>query len=173
MARIHLIEGPVGAGKSTFSAQLSSQHGAPYFNLDDWMATLFSTERSSSSQNSMDQYLARKARCLEQICKVAHDVAQHNANIVLELGLIQKTDRLHFYAWVEEAGFELTVYVLEASLPTRKARVKERNLIQGDTFSMVVPDEIFDRANNFWETPDEDECANRDIRFHSTEISIQ
>ena len=35
MARIHLIEGPVGAGKSTFAAQLSGTYAAPHLALDD------------------------------------------------------------------------------------------------------------------------------------------
>ena len=45
MARIHLIEGPVGAGKSTFAAQLSGTYAAPHLALDDWMATLFVPDR--------------------------------------------------------------------------------------------------------------------------------
>ena len=39
VATIHLIEGPVGAGKSTFAARLSVAHEAPHLNLDEWIVT--------------------------------------------------------------------------------------------------------------------------------------
>ncbi len=68
MARIHLIEGPVGAGKSTFAATLSERHAAPHLCLDGWMATLFGPDRPSAGV--LDWYMERKDRCLEQICEV-------------------------------------------------------------------------------------------------------
>ena len=44
--RVHLVIGPVGAGKSTYVRQLVQQHPrAVPLNLDDWMATLFSPDR--------------------------------------------------------------------------------------------------------------------------------
>jgi adenylate kinase family enzyme len=36
MAKIHLVEGPVGAGKSTFVAKLCREHSAPSLILDAW-----------------------------------------------------------------------------------------------------------------------------------------
>ena len=45
MARVHLIVGPVGAGKSTLAGQLGREHGAVRLILDEWMAALFSADR--------------------------------------------------------------------------------------------------------------------------------
>jgi hypothetical protein len=36
MPKIHLVEGPVGAGKTTFVADLRRQHRAPALILDAW-----------------------------------------------------------------------------------------------------------------------------------------
>lgn len=166
MARLHLVEGPVGAGKSTFAGQLSTQFAGPRFLLDDWMATLC---RAEGASRSIEQYFERKDLCIEQIWKVASEVARFNNHVVMELGLIRQVDRQSFYDRLDGSGFELTMYVLEASRATRKARVQERNLTQGSTFSMLVTDEVFAQANNFWESPDDEECAEHDIRFHSTE----
>ncbi|MDQ3263265.1 MAG: ATP-binding protein [Myxococcota bacterium] len=40
MAHLHLIVGPVGAGKSTFARQLSRQQSSVRLSLDEWMAQL-------------------------------------------------------------------------------------------------------------------------------------
>ena len=45
MAKIHLIVGPVGAGKSTFALRLSQERKALFFNLDEWMIALFRPDR--------------------------------------------------------------------------------------------------------------------------------
>lgn len=39
MAKILLIEGPVGAGKSTFAAKLSKELAAPSLRLDAWCSS--------------------------------------------------------------------------------------------------------------------------------------
>ena len=48
MATLHLVEGPVGAGKPTFAGQLSLVHEAPCLVLDEWMVTLYSPDRPNT-----------------------------------------------------------------------------------------------------------------------------
>lgn len=50
MARLHLIVGPVGAGKSTFGRKLSRDVGAVRLTLDEWMATLFGDDERPAEQ---------------------------------------------------------------------------------------------------------------------------
>ncbi len=45
MPRVHLVEGPVGAGKSTFAASLAARTGGVHIALDAWFARLFSPDR--------------------------------------------------------------------------------------------------------------------------------
>lgn len=168
MARIHLVEGPVGAGKSTFAAQLSGHHAAPRLALDDWMATLFRPDRPATGV--MEWYIERKERCIDQIWKLTCDIIDTGTNVVLELGLIQRRDRMGLYDRVDAAGYDLTVYVLEAPREVRRQRVQERNRRKGETFSMEVPDQIFELASDMWEPPDDVECSGRDVRFISTGI---
>ena len=40
--------------------------------------------------------------------------------------------------------------------------VRQRNVVQGATFSMVVPDHVFEMASALWEPPDDAELANYD-----------
>ena len=91
MATIHLIEGPVGAGKSTVAARQSLSHRAPHLNLDEWMATLFSPDRPTD--NFMGWCIERKQRCLQQIWEVTCELMNSGIDVVLELGLVQTVDR--------------------------------------------------------------------------------
>ncbi len=165
MPRIHLIEGPVGAGKSTFAFQLGQRHHAPHLNLDEWMATLFRPDRPETDH--MIWYAERKERCTEQIWKVACEILETGSDVVLELGLVQRLARQSFYERVATAGYEMTVYLLDASRDVRRERVRERNRAQGATFAMVVPDEIFELASDLWEPLDERELRSIDVEFVS------
>ncbi len=166
MAEIHLVEGPVGSGKSTFGAQLSQRLAAPQLVLDDWMATLFRPDRPDTEV--MAWYLERKERCIQQIWQTACAIADLGGPVVLELGLIQKQARLSFYNRVDEAGHELTVHVIDAPREVRQQRVRARNEQQAATFSMVVPDEIFEMASDVWQPPDAQECEERRVILHTS-----
>lgn len=160
--RIHLVIGPVGAGKSTFVRQLVQQHRAVPLNLDDWMATLFSPDRPDAA-DVMAWYIPRTLRCLEQIWKTAEAVLAAGCDVVLEVGLIQQHQRDAFYARMGPWADAMVVYVLDAPREERRARVLRRNAEQGETFSMVVPLHIFELASDLWQPPDEVECANRTV----------
>ncbi len=163
MARIHLVEGPVGAGKSTFAATLSRRHRAPHLALDAWMAVLFAPDRPDAG--AVEWYVERKERCIEQIWAVARDIVGRGGDVVLELGLIQRQSRERLYSRVDEGAYDMAVYVLDAPREVRRERVRARNLQRGSTFSMEVPDRVFEIASDMWEAPDETECRDRDIRF--------
>jgi len=165
MPRIHLIEGPVGAGKSTFAFQLGQRHRAPHLNLDEWMAILFRSDRPETDHRVW--YAERKERCIEQIWRVACEILETDSDVVLELGLVQQSARQSFYERVAAAGYQMTVYLLDAPRDVRRERVRERNRSRGATFAMVVPDEIFELASDLWEPPDERELRSIDVEFVS------
>jgi len=122
MPVVHLIEGPVGAGKSTFAASLATRIEGVHIALDEWFAHLFSADRPRA--------------------------------------------RLE--------GFELAIYVVDAPRDIRRERVRRRNAEKGPTFSMVVPDHIFEIASDLWEPPDEferSESAIEDVTATSLQIS--
>ncbi|MFY0568997.1 AAA family ATPase [Archangium lansingense] len=164
MAHLHLIIGPVGAGKSTFALQLCREHQAIRMTLDDWMAGLFGPDERPAI-GRLEWYIERRDRCLEQIWKLTKELIGIGTNVVLEIGLIQRQEREAFYARVDEARMGLTVYVLDAPREVRRARVQRRNEEKGATFSMEVPPHFFELASDMWEPPEEDECSERDVRF--------
>jgi predicted kinase len=169
MARIHLIEGPIGAGKSTFAASLSQRIGAPHINLDDWMTTLFRADRPASEV--MPWYSERKERCIEQIWKLTCSLLACKVDTILELGLIRRALREDFYRRVDNAGYPLSVYVLDAPREVRHQRVRERNRARAATFFMEVPDAIFELASDMWEPPHDEEIGFRNIQLIETAVA--
>ena len=166
MAVIHLVEGPVGAGKSTFAAKQSLSLGAPHLNLDEWMATLFSPDRPN--ERFLEWYSDRKERCIQQIWQVTCELLSCEISAILELGLVQLADREDFYRRVDATDHELRVYVLDTPLEERRQRVRRRNSQKTGTYRMEVSEEIFAIANGFWEEPAEMECRERRIEIVST-----
>jgi uncharacterized glyoxalase superfamily protein PhnB/predicted kinase len=165
--KVHVIVGPVGAGKSTFARRLERERRALRLSLDEWMATLFSPDRPEVGRR--EWYVERRARCTEQICAVAKAAGDAGAETVLELGLLRRDERERCYAWIEAAGFELTVYVLDAAREVRRERVALRNVVRGETFSMLVPLEFFELASDLWQPLEAVECEGRDVRFMRTD----
>lgn len=162
MARIHLVVGPVGAGKSTYAQALAREHRAVRLTLDEWMAVLFRADRPDSGV--LDWYRERTDRCIEQIWRVARSALAAGHDVVLEIGLIQRRDRARFLRRVDDAGDPLTVHVLDAPRDLRRERVEQRNRDQGATFAMVVPPDIFELASDLWEPLSDDERTGRDVR---------
>ncbi len=158
---IHLVEGPVGAGKSTYCARLSLARGIPHLNLDEWMVTLFSPDRPQD--DFLPWYMERKERCLQQIWQVACSILDTGSDVILELGLVQRAAREAFYALVDANDYPLEVTVLQVPIEVRRERVRRRNEERGSTYRMTVTDEVFQMADAAWQPPDEQEVTARRV----------
>jgi predicted kinase len=162
MAAVHLIEGPVGAGKSTFAAKVAREVSGVHLPLDEWFVHLFSPDRPAT--DFVYWYQEKKCRLLDLIWKHSIALLSSGTSPVLELGLVRRADREAIYARAEEAGVKLVIYVLDAPRDVRRERVRRRNSERGATFFMVVPDTIFELASDAWEPPDDEEIHERRIQ---------
>lgn len=170
MPQIHLVEGPVGAGKSTYCAELAQRTGGVHIALDAWFSQLFSPDRPST--DVVLWYLERKARLLDHIWNHALALLASGATPILELGLVQRQSRMAFYQRAIDAHAELKVFVLNASRDLRRERVARRNEEKGPTFSMIVPPAVFEVASDMWECPDDTEIEENRIELISTETGV-
>ena len=169
MRVIHLVEGPVGAGKSTFAQRLASRISGVHIALDDWFATLFSPDRPDA--DVMAWYAPRKERLVRHIWAHAQVLLRSGGTPILELGLVRQSSRRALYEQARAAGVDLRVHVLEASRDVRRERVARRNVERGPTFSMVVPAPIFEYASDAWQAPDAIEIEEHAIVIISTEAA--
>ncbi|HYD59497.1 MAG TPA: AAA family ATPase [Noviherbaspirillum sp.] len=167
MPKVHLIEGPVGAGKSTYASALALQTQNVHVALDEWFAILFSPDRPPGDF-APSWYVERKERLLGLVWNHSRRILASGADVILELGLIQRQPRIAFCSRVREEGFELLIHVLDAPHEVRRVRVRQRNEEKGPTFAMVVPDHLFELTSRLWEVPDEDECDDYEVKFVAT-----
>ena len=154
---VFLLLGPVGAGKSTLALALADEHRAIRLTLDDWMARLYAPDRPDTGV--VEWYQERARRAVAQIWKLTVSLVERGIDVVLELGLIVRREREQFYALVRHDRVRLTLVVVDAPRDVRRERVRERNRERGATFSMLVPDAVFELASDLWEAPDAAELA--------------
>lgn len=123
------------------------------------MVVLFAPDRPA--EDFLPWYGERKARCTEQIWRVACAVLDAGSDVVLELGLVGRPEREAFYHRVGGTEHPLTVYLLEPPRALRQERVRRRNVERSGTFRMEVSEEIFALADRAWQSPDAAERASR------------
>ena len=163
MPTLHIVEGPVGAGKTTYAIQLGRDLQTPPLILDKWMANLYQPDRPDTDLWSW--YAERKARCVRQILELAYGMLDHGRDAIVELGLIKVDDRLQLYAALDAKKLAYLVHVLETPREERRRRVSKRNVEKGETFAMHVSDDVFAVASELWEPVGAVERQGREGNF--------
>lgn len=152
---LHLLIGPVGAGKTTYAQQRIARSPAIHLDVDTCMVRLF-CEDPRPVDDVMAWYLERRERCRGLLWDIALGALRCGTDVILEFGLLQRVEREAFYERARAEDLELVVYVLDAPRSVRRERVKNRNRSAGD-HTQIVPPEIFERASDAWEPPLEPE----------------
>jgi predicted kinase len=146
---LHLVVGPVGAGKSTFARHRAAREGGVFLDLDSWMVRLYGKD-TRPNESVIVWYLERRERCRTLMWDTALDIAGAGKDVMLELGLVSTAEREAFYSKARDADLELIVYVADAPRDIRRQRVAERNR-SAEEHTQVVPLEFFERASDVWE----------------------
>lgn len=154
---LHLLIGPVGAGKSTYAQRRVVEAGGVFFDLDTWMVRLFGGD-VRPAEDVLAWYLERRDRCRGLLWDVTLDVLRGGTDVVLEAGLITAADREASYDRARGEELRLIVYLVDAPRDVRRERVLRRNQAPAE-FTQVVPLEFFERASDAWQAPSEAERA--------------
>ncbi len=158
MARLILICGPTGAGKTTYALSLSREIGAVRFSIDSWMQTLFAKDMTSLDYSWM---IDRVNRCYEQIWQVSEQVLSLDGNVVLDLGFTTKAQRNLFSDRAKTLDINAEIHYLHASRNIRKQRVEKRNTEKDPSiYSFDVTDMMFNFMESRFETPAIEELKN-------------
>ena len=142
MAEIHMICGPVGAGKTTYAAVLAEELGAVRFSIDDWLAELFFPDQPEPL--TYDWAVARAKRCEARILAVSSEILAAGTDVIWDMGCMERDQRRRIIAAAAALPFALRLHALEAPAEVRRERVRQRNAEKPDGYVMDVTDEIFD-----------------------------
>ncbi|MBR7620691.1 ATP-binding protein [Phenylobacterium sp. 20VBR1] len=154
-ATLHVIFGPSGAGKSTYARELARSEPAVHFAIDDWMARLFAADMPEPLE--FEWMMARVERCEAQIWSVAAATMAAGTSVVLDLGLMRKSDRARVAEIAQACELPIQFHFVTASSEVRRARVLERNEVRGETFAIEVNPDMFDFIEGVYEAPEAEE----------------
>ena len=155
MARLILVCGPTGVGKTTYSMSLSEELGAVRFSIDPWMQTLFSKDMTSLDYSWM---IERVNRCYEQIWQVSEQILVLDGKVILDLGFTTKEQRSTFSNRAKELGIDSELHYLDAPKEIRKKRVEKRNAEKDPgVYAFEVTNMMFNFMEPRFEIPDQGE----------------
>lgn len=161
MARVVIVTGPTGVGKTTYSLALAKEIGAVRFSIDPWMQNLFSKDMKGLEYTWM---IERVNRCYVQIWEVSEQILKLDGNVILDLGFTTRGQRDRFSTLASDLGTAAEIHYLNAPKETRKKRVEKRNKEKDSSvYSFEVTDYMFDFMEPRYEEPDEQELANGHI----------
>ncbi len=156
-ATLHMVFGPVGAGKTAYTHDLARRTPAVAFILDDWMARLFAADMPDPIE--FEWMMQRVERCEAQIWSSAAAVMAAGTSVVFDIGLMRRTDRQRIVEVAQACDLPLQAHLVTAPKATRLARVLERNEVRGETFAIAVTPEMFDFMEGVYEPPEADELV--------------
>jgi len=159
---IHLVCGPIGAGKTTYARALSEKEGAICFSEDEWLSKLFVPDAPegllSESMQVVGAWASEKyQRCRGQIWIISQQLLSQNVSIVLDGAAANKEQRDVIRKKAFEHNVEFQLHYVTSDSETRENRVFKRNKEQGDTFSLEVTPDMFSHTESFFVPPQEEE----------------
>jgi predicted kinase len=161
MQSVHMVFGPLGAGKSTFARQLNAEVTGVRFSIDEWMNELYGPDLPKPM--NLAWIMARVQRCEAHIWKTALQVLGAGRDVVLDQGFMSEADRTRIRLLAGKAGYQVSSYFIDATPQLRRERVMQRNSEKGETYAFEVTGPMFDFMDSRFERPSPQEleqCCN-------------
>lgn len=148
---LHLLVGPVAAGKTTYAKLKIAQSPALLLDVDASMVRLFGAD-PRPPDGVIAWYLERRERCRGLLWDIARSALRCGCDVFLELGLVTRTEREEAYRRAQLDNQTFVVHLIDAPRSVRRERVASRNLTPTE-HTQIVPLEMFERASDAWEPP--------------------
>lgn len=142
MSKVHIVYGPQGAGKSTYSKKLSKDLKGIKFSIDEWMWKLYGDDMPKSM--NLKWIMERVERCENHIWEITKDLSNLGCEVILDLGFTKSEKRRKFQQLAKDHNIQFQLHYLTAPHAIRRKRVLDRNIEKGDTFSFEVTPGMFD-----------------------------
>lgn len=114
---LYIIQGFIGAGKSTFSRKLANEKRAVHLNPDEWVGKLYSKE----------EYMADWNKCfsdaVDKLWTTAKELLRGGKNVIFDMGFWLKKDRDLARQVAKECQSECVHYYLNVPDEILKQRI--------------------------------------------------
>ena len=138
MAKLFLICGFLGAGKTTISKQLAIEHNAEYMNVDKHVMKMFAP----------DEYERNWEKCFaaaeEDLWQQIQQCAKLHKNVVFDVGFWTRKSRDDARLRATQAGIKPIVYyvyapdeILKQRIAKRPGKIAENNIKNFDTIKQM------------------------------------
>ncbi len=84
---LYIIQGFIGAGKSTFSKKLAEEMGAVHLNPDSWVGRFFDKEKYMSDWDACFE------ETVQRLWQVAREDLANGKDVIFDMGFWLKKDR--------------------------------------------------------------------------------
>lgn len=148
MSCIHLLCGPVGAGKTTYARKLEVERRAVRLSVDEWMLQLF------GAHVPKELFHQRLEACLVVLYDVAVRIVHAGPQVIVDGGFwrLVHRDRARFLL----RSVPIQLYLLNAPPEVRWARLERRNVaLPNGTYEITRS--MFDEFEECFEPPTPDE----------------
>jgi predicted kinase len=166
VSTVHMICGPLGAGKTTLARRLAEEHQALRFSLDEWVMQLFASE--APNPMAFEWWAERCKRCSERIWSICRQVLAKDVDVVLDFGFPSAAHREEYHRRAMQVGATVHLHIVTAGADLRWERVQARNRGESDTFALPVTEDMFVGSEAWWEPPSDAETAGA-VTFHNAE----
>ena len=151
VAKLNVIFGPSGAGKTTYAHAFARREKAVAFVLDEWGVRLFGPD--APEPLDFGWMVERLRRCDGVIWATALEAVAAGATVILDMGMMRRADRARAREIAQGANLELQFHFVDAPAEVRRARVAERNVTKGESFAKELTPEMFEIIEGLYEPP--------------------
>lgn len=118
-ATLHIMQGFIAAGKSTYAQKLAAELGAVHLNPDIWVTENFSKE----------EYMQNWNKCFEIAVKALWEETKKHlsaqTDVILDMGFWRRKDRKYAKMIAEKCGTDFKHYYIYAPDEVLKQRIVE------------------------------------------------
>lgn len=120
MAKLILMHGFIGSGKTTFSRKIESEMGAIRFTHDEWMDTLY------GNNPPVDLFQTYYGRVQTLILDLGERLLRRGQDIILDFGFWSRDSRDTMRQWGQNIGAEVILYSIECDIAVMRERTRKR-----------------------------------------------
>jgi len=158
-ARLYLVCGLPGAGKTTRSKQIESATDAIRLCTDEWLDALGISLVDYPPRFRLEPYLLKHA---EQLLRVG-------VSVIVEFASWSRVERDRIRDVADRTGVPCELHFLDAALPELERRIRSR----GGPHATVLAEDVLLKLGHLFERPTEEEAAlyHRYVGSEDTGIS--